>query len=108
MVRKYKFKLPNHGTAPNFPFTNSQIFKHVFLKHVFLKHVLLKHVSAPNFLFMAKLRRPSLPYHHSAHRRVSLQLFHSGQICRPWRRLYASQHLLPQLLFTVPSTTRAP
>jgi hypothetical protein len=40
---------------------------------------------------MPKLQRRSLPHHHSAHRRVSLQLFHSGQICRPWRRLYASQ-----------------
>jgi hypothetical protein len=49
-------------------------------------------VPAPNFLFMPKLPRPSLPHHHSAHRRVSLQLFRSGQICRPWRRLYASQH----------------
>jgi hypothetical protein len=51
-------------------------------------------VPAPNFLFMPKLPRPSLSHHHSygAHRLVSLQLFHSGQICRPWRRLYASQH----------------
>jgi hypothetical protein len=50
-------------------------------------------VPAPNFLFMSKLPRPSLPHHHSAHRRVSLQLFHSGQIYRPWRRPYASQQM---------------
>jgi hypothetical protein len=78
---EYKFKIPNHGTAPNFSFMNGQI----------LKFELLKHVTAPNFLLMLKLPRSSLPYHHSAHRQVSLQLFHRGQICRPWRRLYASQ-----------------
>jgi hypothetical protein len=49
--QKYKFKLPNHGTAPNFPFTNGRIFK----------FELLKHVAAPKFLFMPKLPRPSLP-----------------------------------------------
>jgi hypothetical protein len=30
----YKFKLPNHGTAPNFPFTDGQIFKFELLKRV--------------------------------------------------------------------------
>jgi hypothetical protein len=80
---EYKFKLPSHGTAPNFPLTNGQLFK----------FGLLKHSIAPNISFMFKLPRPSLPYHHSAHRQVSLQLPHSGQICRPWRRLFASQHV---------------
>jgi hypothetical protein len=70
---EYKFKLPYHGTAPNFPFTNSQNFK----------FELPKHVTAPDFPFMLKLPRQSLPYHHSAHRQVNLQLLHSGQICRP-------------------------
>jgi hypothetical protein len=78
--QKYKFKLTNHGTAPNFPFTNGQFFK----------FELLKHATAHNFPFMFTLPRPSLPYHHSAHRQVGLQLFHSGQICRPWRKIYAS------------------
>jgi hypothetical protein len=88
---EYKFKLPNLGTAPNFPFMNGQIFK----------FELLQHVTAPNFLFMLKLPRPSLPYHHSAHRLVSLQLFQSGQICRHWRRLYASQQMHALTLFLV-------
>jgi hypothetical protein len=59
---------------------------------------------------MPKLPRPSLPYHHSAHQRVSLQLFHSGQICQPWRRLYASQHIyIYEMLrndYTVPTRFR--
>jgi hypothetical protein len=78
---EYKFKLPKHGTAPNFPFTNGQIFK----------FELLKHVTALNFLFMLKLPRPSLFYHPRAHRQGSLQLLHGSQICRPWCRPCASQ-----------------
>jgi hypothetical protein len=52
-----KIKFPYQGTAPNTPFMNGQIFK----------FELLKHMTASNFLFMLKLPRPSLPYHHSAH-----------------------------------------
>jgi hypothetical protein len=40
----------------------------------------------------AQAPAPSTSLHHSAHRQVSLQFFHSGQICRPWRRQYASQY----------------
>jgi hypothetical protein len=79
---EFKFKLLIHGTATNFLFTNGQFFK----------FELLKHVTAPTFPFIFDLPRPSLPYHHCAQRQVGLQLFHSGQICRPWRRLHASQH----------------
>jgi hypothetical protein len=67
---------------------------------------LLRHVTAPNFPFMSKLPRPpplyhhhftttTLPpplYHHSAYRKLGLQLFYSGQICRPWCRPNAPQY----------------
>jgi hypothetical protein len=36
---------------------------------------LLKHATASDFLFMLKLPRPSLLYHHSAHGQVSVQFF---------------------------------
>jgi hypothetical protein len=57
---------------------------------------------------MPKLPRPSIPYHHSAHRLVSLQLFHSGQICRPWRRLYASQQVNQMSRLSSATETRHP
>jgi hypothetical protein len=44
--------------------------------------------TAPHFLFMLKLPRLSLPYHHSAHRQV-----HSCQMYLPWRRLYETQQM---------------
>jgi hypothetical protein len=56
---------------------------------------------------MPKLPCPSLPYHHSAHRLASLQLFHSGQICQPWHRLYASQHA-PIFVFRMYKTSSTP